>query len=303
MIFIPDRSLLPLKDIVIVDTLGISNMGSEFPAQWQCLLKNSGRWEGSFARFSTMGALQNENPSCVSLEGLDENQVMRQTVRQYSSETGELSQEQILEYRSLARSVLFFEQGHFSQGSLQFGPFSEFGAELGFIHGDRRLRIVPLFDTTSALASITLIREHRQNTPPAERPLLTVDQLQGIWQGEGVTLYPDWRSPDLFQTTLQIHPEGNCWVQQLQAPGITLRSTATLSGNRLLFQDQRYPVQVCLLPDGASVNTPLEIPRQQPFRLEAGWLVQPDLRLRMIRSYDAQGSWISLTLLTEIRMG
>lgn len=276
---------------------------SRFPVQWDCLLKNVGVWEGTFAAFAPTGEYLRETPSCVSLEALDEDRLMRQTIRKYSIETGELAHEQVLEYRSLARSVLFFEEGHFSQGSLQFGPFSEFGAELGFIFGDRRLRAVILFDTGGRLSNFTLIREHRQHTPADERPRLTLDQLLGTWHGQGITLYPDWRSPEQLNTTLQIEREGDCLVQSMQAPGLALRSTATVSGNRLLFQDQQVPVQVCLLPDGASTHAPLEIPKGQPFRLEAGWLVQPNLRLRMIRSYDAQGGWVSLTLLTEIRMG
>ena len=38
---------------------------------------------------------------------------------------------------------------------------------------------------------------------------------------------------------------------------------------------------------------------RKPVFFEAGWLVEPDLRFRMIRSYNDRGEWISLTLIKE----
>jgi hypothetical protein len=136
-------------------------------SQWHCLLKNLGVWQGSFARFSPTGEWREETPTIVSLEGLNDDQTVRQTIQRYAPmvEAGSPWQaavpidEKVLEYSSLGRGVLFFEDGAFSQGSMQFAPFSEFGAELGLIAGDRRLRLVQLFDRESQLAQLTLIRE------------------------------------------------------------------------------------------------------------------------------------------------
>ncbi|MBD3885261.1 DUF3598 family protein [Phormidium tenue FACHB-886] len=268
-------------------------------SQWDCLLRNLGAWQGSFARLSPHGVLEEEIPSLVTLEGLHNNQTVHQTVQHFSA-AGDRIYNKELEYSTLNRSTLFFETGAFSQGSLQFGPFSEFGAELGFIAGDRRLRLVQLFNTASQLDRFTLIREHRQGTPAAARPPLTVEQLLGDWQGEAITLYPDWRTPDRYATTLSIRREGDRLIQQLTAPQLALTSTATIDGSTLRFE-QSHPIQVLLLPDGASANTPLVIPKGQPFLLEAGWLLADNLRQRMIRRYDAQGGWSSLTLVTEKR--
>lgn len=270
-----------------------------FTAQWDNLLRHLGTWQGYFTRLSPQGAIAANIPSLVTLEGLNQNQTIRQTIQQFSPETGDLQQNRVLEYSALNRSTLFFENGAFSQGSIQFGPFSEFGAELGFIQADRRLRLVQLFDKESRLSSFTLIREHRQHIPMFDRPPLTLEMLLGEWQGEAVTLYPDWRTPSRYSTALSIWQVGDRLHHRLTAPQIELTSTAQINGSILLFDQGKHPVQVLLLPDGASSNTPLTIPKGQPFFLEAGWLIEENLRQRLIRSYDAKGEWSNLTLIIE----
>lgn len=266
-------------------------------SQWTNLLQNLGAWQGSFTRLSPQGEIKQDIPTLVTLEGVNERQTVRQTI-QHFSEAGEVVQEKVLEYSSLNRSVLFFENGAFSQGSIQFGPFSEFGAELGFINGDRRLRLVQLFNTDSHLSSLTLIRE-RSDPEAVEHPPLTLEMLLGEWQGEAVTLYPNWRNAETYPTALSIKMSGDRLSQCLTTPSLKFTSTAKIDGSILQFDQGGYPVQVLLLADGASSTTPLTIPNGCPFFLEAGWLVAKNLRQRMIRSYDAQGGWSSLTLVTE----
>lgn len=266
--------------------------------QWECLLQNLGEWQGSFTRLSTRGKLLEETPSVTALEGLNNNQTIRQTIRLFRP--NQTIDEKVLEYSSLGRSVLFFENGAFSQGSIQWGPFSEFGAELGLIADDRRLRLVQLFNKEGCLDGITLIREHRVGSVASERPPLTVDQLLGEWQGEAVTIYPDWRSPDTYATTLKVHRQGaDRLVQELSFGKRAIASTARIDGSIILFDQSSQPVQVLLLPDGASSNCPLQVKSNQAFVLEVGWLLQPDLRQRMVRSYSNKGEWASLTLVTE----
>lgn len=267
-------------------------------SQWHRLLLNLGAWQGSFARFSPQGDLKEDKPTLVTLAGLDQNQTVRQTIQHFSP-SGETIQNKVLEYSSLGQGLLFFQDGAFSQGSMQVGPFSEFGAELGFICGDRRLRLVQLFDQDGHFSRLTLIREHRQHSPTAERPPLSVEMLLGHWQGEAVTLYPDWHTTDRLPTTLHIAREGHTLHQRLTTPDLELASTAQIDGSILRFTQGSYPAQVLLLPDGASCNTPIDLPKGQPFFLEAGWLIAGHLRQRMIRSYDARGGWVSLTLVTE----
>jgi hypothetical protein len=177
--------------------------------QWECLLENLGEWRGAFTRVSPQGELLEDTPTVVSLEGLDNNQMIRQVVKRLVPNAEDL----VLEYRSLSRSILFFENGAFSQGSIQFGPFSEFGAEFGLINGNRRLRLVQLFNQESRLHQLTLIRERLAGTDSPERPPLKLDDLIGEWQGEAVTLYPDWRNPDTCSTNLKLQREGDRLLQ------------------------------------------------------------------------------------------
>ena len=272
------------------------------PSQWECLLKNLGEWQGSFTRFSPQGEQLEDTPTVVSLEGLNDNQTIHQIVRRFPPE--QPVEEKVLEYSSLNRSILFFENGAFSQGTIQWAPFAECGAELGLIEGDRRLRLVQLFNKDSQLSRITLIREQLAGTDTPERPELTLEQLLGEWHGEAVTIYPDMRSPDTYPTQLKLHrEETNRVVQQLTygtgTSAQTITSTARVNGSILHFDQSRLPVQVLLLPDGASSNCPLAVKPGHFFVLEVGWLLQPDQRQRLVRTYSDKGEWISLTLVKE----
>ena len=269
-------------------------------SQWECLLQNSGEWQGSFTAFSPQGEQRGDTPTVVSLQGLDNNQTMRQIIRRF--QPNQQVEEKVIEYSSLGRGVLFFENGAFSHGSIQLGPFSEFGAELGLIAGDRRLRLVQLFDKTGQLDRLTLIRE-KLGATTKERPPLTVDDLVGEWQGEGVTLYPDGRSPDTYPTMLRVDKNADELTQQLTInQGNSTRnisSTARIDGSMLYFDRGAQSNQVLLLPDGASATSPQQVKPGQAFFLEVGWLLQPDQRQRMIRRYNDKGEWSTLTLVTE----
>ncbi len=267
-------------------------------SQWDCLLENLGAWEGSFTRLSPSGEILEDVPSIVSFTGLNDNQTMRQIVR--LSPADQPVSEKVLEYSSLGRNILLFDNGAFSQGSIQFAPFSEFGAELGLIDSDRRLRLVQLFDKQGKLSGLTLIREKLSGSETLERPLLRVEDLLGEWQGEATTIYPDWRSPDSYSTSLTVRRRGDRLYQELNF-GRTIVTSAQIEGSRLKFEQSN--VQILLLPDGASSNCPLEIQLRQPFVLEVGWLLQPNLRQRLIRKYNSKSEWISLTLVTEQKIG
>jgi Domain of unknown function (DUF3598) len=178
------------------------------------------------------------------------------------------------------------------------------GAELGFIYENRRLRLVQLFDKNGQLNQITLIREHLAGTEPVENPPLQVNDLLGKWQGEAVTIYPDWRSPDHLSTTLELQlDDTGRLIQSLSFGERTITSTATIKGSIIHFdQNPQKQVQVLLLPNGASATSPLQAQVRQGFILETGWLIEPNLRQRMVRSYNDKGEWVSLTLVTEKRV-
>jgi hypothetical protein len=264
-------------------------------SQWECLLQNLGEWQGSFTLFSPQGTLLEDVKSVVSFEGLNENKTMRQVVRREGQE------DLVLEYSTLAKSILLFDNGAFSQGSIQLAPFTEFGAELGLIYENRRLRLVQLFDKNGQLDKITLIREYLAGSEAVENPALSVNDLLGEWHGEAITIYPDWRSPDTYSTTLKLHlDDAGRLVQSTIFGDRTITSTATIKGSIILFdQDPQKQVQVLLLPNGASATSPLQAKLRQPLFLEVGWLIKPHLRQRMVRSYNDKGEWVSLTLITE----
>jgi len=264
-------------------------------SQWDCLLKNLGCWQGSFTRVSATGEIIEDIKSETTLkeqvkeqdEGRNENKTIQQTIRQfYPSGT----QEKILEYSSLARSVLFFENGAFSQGSTQLGFNSEFGAELGLIDGKARRRLVQLFNKSGELSQLTYIRETLAETLAENSPQVQIqtshpsqiigwEQLQGKWQCQVVTLYADWRSPDRFTTETE-------WLDCTRISEI---------GNELHSKIESN-VKPLFLPDGVASICPTQIKLGQPVRLEVLWLTQPDRYQQMIRHYDDRGGWISLTL-------
>ena len=270
---------------------------------WQYLLKHIGHWRGSFTRLSAQGEVKEDIPTLVTLEGVDDNQKIHQVVQHFDPESQAVTYEKVLDYDSLSRSTLIFDTGAFSQGSMQYSPVAEFGAEFGFVHGDRRLRIVEMYESGGALNTITLIREHRDGTDAPARSHLTVEQLLGEWRGELITLYPDMRSPTTSTSNLKLEQHGDTLEQYMDTPGFDFRSTATIQDKVLRFEQGDPPNQVLLLPDGASCTCPTQIQAGRPFFLEAGWLITPDQRRRLIRRYDAQGGWTSLTLVKEQRVG
>jgi Domain of unknown function (DUF3598) len=128
-----------------------------------------------------------------------------------------------------------------------------------------------------------------------------VDQLIGTWVGEATTVFPDWQPQQSMATRLEIQPGADGTITQTLTFGNSpaIQSQGRLVGSALRFDQGRQPVTVLLLPSGASATFPTEIQSGQPLFLEAGWLITPTLRQRLIRTYNAQGTWESLTLVTE----
>jgi Domain of unknown function (DUF3598) len=271
-------------------------------SNWENFLKNLGEWQGSFTQVSLEGELLEFTPSILSLEGLENNQLVRFRLRRFGS--GGYSEPPISdyeqEYRSLGRQIIFFDTGAFSKGSLQLAPFAEFGAEYGFVAENRRLRFVQLYDRQGNLSKLTLIREFRSGTDARERPPLTLEQLLGTWEGIARTAYPDWQPSDSYTTRLEIKAISDGRLQQHLSFGEqTIASTARIDGNKLHFEEGALPRQILLLPDGTSSNTPLQVQLRQSFFVEVGWLVEENERQRLIRSYNAKGEWVSATHVIE----
>jgi hypothetical protein len=271
-------------------------------SNWENFLKNLGEWVGSFTQVSTDGKLLTSTPSILKLEGLEDNQLVRFRVRRFASDISEQpTVDTIQEYRSLGRQAVFFDTGAFSKGSIQVAPFSEFGAEYGFVSGDRRSRLVQLFGKQGSFDSLTLIREIRSDTEATLRPDLTVAQLVGKWTGTAHTVYAEWKAPETIAVSLEIKETNGCLEQQLAFGSRSISSTARIDGNQLHFEEGT-PRRILLLPDGMSSNTPLQVSHRQPFFVEAGWLLAENERQRLIRSYNEKGEWISSTHVIEHRV-
>ena len=281
-------------------------------SQWDSFLKNLGEWQGSFTRLSPQGEEIEDTPTVVTLEGRENNQAVHQVVRYLPPDKP--SRDVIVDYSktSLNRSILFFENGAFAQGSMQFAPYGTFGGEFGLISGglaasearcDRRLRMLILYDGSSQLERVVLIREKLPNSNTPEKPQLTVENLLGEWQGEAITIYPDFRTPDTFKSHLKItQPSNNYLDQTLSFGNRQITSQARIEGSRLLFENSPLKIQILLLPDGASCNCPLEAKLGHNFVLEIGWLLAPNKRQRIMRNYNKKGTWTSCTLVTENKL-
>lgn len=266
-------------------------------SQWECLLQNLGNWQGSFARLSPQGILLEDIPSETILELKEDRRTMRQTVRRFID--GQ-PKDLVLEYASLNKSTTFFENGAFCQGSLQLAPYTEFGAEIGLIYGDRRLRLVSLYDKAAQLERITLIRERLLHSGNSERPTLTLNDLLGKWEGEAITITADWSEPEVISTKTEWNQDGDRVTMSSQMGTQSLTSNAII--NSLQPQILNFPqeqVQTLFLPDGASLTCPMAIAPRQSFYLSVSWLLEPHLHQRMIRAYDSKGAWSSLSLVTE----
>lgn len=268
-------------------------------SQWERLLKNQGTWVGSFTQVSPVGVVVANVPTEVTLQPLGSGDTMRQVIRKHPP--GAATTETVLEYRSLGRGVLFCETGAFSQGSMQWSPVSDFGAELGLMHQHERLRVALTFPRQPELGQLTLIREHLLDTEPIERSRLALDHLIGTWTGEAFTVFPDWQPEQAMATQLTIHPpHQGIFTQSLRFGNSPPIQTQGQQVEHILqFEQGLQPVTVLCLPGGASASFPTNIQAGKPFFLEAGWLISPTLRQRIIRTYDHRGTLSSLTLVIE----
>lgn len=271
--------------------------------KWENFLKNLGEWRGSFAQFSLEGDLLRTTNSIINLESFDDQQAVLFRVRRFGEGGYDTppTQDYQQEYRTLGRQILVFDTGAFSKGTIQVSPFSEFGAEYGFVAPDRRLRVVQLYDKQNEFQGLTLIREFRANTTAPERPPLSVDQLLGVWEGQACTEYADWQNPTEYATRLEVRQiDEQHVIQTLEFGGQQISSTARVQGNQLWFEGE-MPRVITLLPAGASSNIPLKVSHKKAFVVEVGWLVSPTERQRLIRQYDGTGAWTGSTFIREVK--
>ena len=275
-------------------------------SQWDCIRKNLGEWHGSFTQFSSHGDELRDVPSLLKLEETSAGVIRLVLIRTPPGESASEMQRTFTQ-PGPGPTVPFFDTGAFAQGSTFWSSHSRNGAELALTTPERRVRLVMMYaglGGRSRLSDVTLIRETQAGSQASESSALTVAQLLGTWEGEGVSILPDGRIFEGVKSQLVVERRGDRLEQSLRfdegnGSSDILRSKAHIDGCRLLFEDGPFPVQLLMLPGGASANGPLEFPSGQAFFLEAGWMVEPGVRQRLIRRYDSRGDCQGVTLIRE----
>jgi hypothetical protein len=251
-------------------------------SQWECVRQNLGDWQGSFTQISTQGDILEDIPSHISLtSSADESTIHLVLTRSYPAAPGStelVPKEMAIDLSAPGAGALFFETGAFSEGGVYFTNHRKFGAEFCLVtpQKDRRLRLVQMFDDTGKFDRLTLIREQRVGSNAPERLPLLLNDLVGTWQGAATILKPQQTANE---TVIQ----------------------ETIQTDQLEFEQDGLLYRTLLLPDGAFSTCPLQLQSGKAFSLEMGWLLAPHLRQRLIRQYDATGSWIALMLIIETR--
>jgi len=259
-------------------------------SQWDNFLRNLGAWEGSFASLDSNGQVLDATPSLLCLEQGEGVRLVHFSLSRWGNgrdnpPTREIRQE----YRSLGRQVVFFATGSFCKGSLQVAPATAFGAEFGFVSGDRRHRLVQLHSPEGAFESLVLIREFRVGSDAAERPPLESAALLGSWSGQAATIHADWPEPEHQPATLTVSTSADGGLRFESQIGATSHSSG------------QVPERLLLLPDSGYCLAPLQVSHRQAFCVEAGWLPAPDRLERLIRRYDTSGAWLSATWISARR--
>jgi Domain of unknown function (DUF3598) len=272
-------------------------------SQWECVLQNLGKWQGSFTRLSPIGEEIEDIPSLISLTGVDENRAIHLSLTRYHPDPSGIpqSQEMAFDFSEPSPGAIFFETGAFSEGSISWRMGALGGAEFAFKHEDRRLRLIPQYDLDGKFFRLTQIREGRVGTNAPERPPLDLADWLGVWQGEAVTLYPGSTRVSESSTvqTATMTDDRTVTISRSIESQVT-ESTLTIDPStptRLTNQS----TQVILLPDAAYVMCPTQIESGSAIELEVGWSIEPNLRQRLIRTYTDRGDWLSLTFITESR--
>jgi Domain of unknown function (DUF3598) len=273
-------------------------------SQWECVLANLGGWQGSFTRLSPSGEMVEDVPSLVTLTGLNDNQAIHFVLdRYYPDADGSLQpQSLVFDFSAPGAGAIFFETGAFSEGSTALQQGIAGGAEFAFLHQQRRLRLIQQFDRHGIVSRLTLIREQRVDTNPPEQQLIGLADLLGEWQGSATVRYPSSTKIDQVSTTqtMVVNPDRSVTLDQTIGTETTT-STFTIAAD-CDQQLSNQSDQIILLPTAAYTKYPVQIKAGEARSIEVGWLISPNLRQRMIRSYTDRGEWLSVTLMTESKI-
>ena len=239
--------------------------------QWEMLLRNAGEWRGSFDTLDRNLQLTKRQPSILRIESASSCAAISLTLQFWPSNpsskadpySGEPARRIAQSFSRPDPDLRFFNTGSFSRGAPQVSSWSRLYAEFGFLHADRRHRLVLLWDGADRFDHLVLIREFRAGTSATENPALTRDQLLGTWQAQDVSLDRDGSLIDAAPSTSLVKLESD------HLAGVTW------------------------LPDGGAFRVPQRIDQHQTFKVESLWMATPQ-RLEWIqRCYGDDGRWLS----------
>ena len=246
--------------------------------QWTRFQRNLGVWQGSFTTFDQLLQLKHAQPSelTLSLDPSGSNielellfwskQDAATVASPVASPAGDPVKRISQNFSGLQPELCFFPTGSFCRGSLFIAPvpqvWSRPFAEFGFLSQDRRHRLVLLWDGSGRLDRIVLIREFRAGCGVEERPEFEPEMLSGDW---------------FLEETRRISGHGEDH-SSLTRRGVTV-AAGDLEG-------------LIALPDGGAIRVPKTLGDQAELAIEAWWCAHTDRIEKIVRRYDAKGSWV-----------
>jgi hypothetical protein len=282
-------------------------------SQWQCIQQNIGTWRGSFTQFSADGAQVKDTPSVLTLVETEPDKKMQLTLERTPTDGQPETIQREFAYPGPAPYVYFFETGAFAQGSSQWAAFRQFGAEISLNAGDKRVRFVIMYDSTTAGTSeikyVTLIRETRTPAARFDEPSLTLEQLLGQWQGSARVLHATMEPLSIGTSEWQL--KKSLVLNSREDFDETVKNLSLIedsseerpANDNILSLKGDLPYQLMLLPNGAYCLLPKLIQKETAFRIEVGWLRVDDAlkpcRTRLIRYYDTRGVWTESALVDD----
>ncbi|MEM9151414.1 MAG: DUF3598 family protein [Cyanobacteria bacterium P01_F01_bin.3] len=288
------------------------DLRSPLDFQWACIRQNIGTWHGSFSQFSPTGELVKDTPSVLTLEETEPDKTMELTLERFPKSGEKTVNRLTFTAPGPAPYTYYFESGAFSQGSSQWSSFGQFATEFSLKIGDKRVRYVIMYESTSSYTSVlkyvTLICETPEEDTQFVEETLTAENLLGTWKGEAEVIYAtgepftigvaEWQlSTDLMLVCQEQFDE------QDQRLSVMSDTEATLSAKTVLplkaTTNDQLDYQLMLLPNGAYCLLPQEIKRETAFRFEVGWVSAKGNRQRLIRYYDTRGVWMNSALIND----
>lgn len=237
---------------------------------WENLCKfQAGSWHGTWTAYSPKLEVLKIVDVITGLELNPEKTELRHiNYYSYADETKE--KKEYGRYTKDNLRTLFFENT-FSWGIQKLEVGLKLFMEIGFRYENQRTRFVTEYDESHALQRMTVIRE-QLSVPPSEPAQPTVEKLSGFWQGNSVQMTSD--------------------LQVSEASPIQWQGFESLGEQN----------QVFFFPDGISVSCPLQLEVGKAFAIAVGWLLNSSQHQRVIRQFDEQGTFTSMTLETLRRV-